>query len=482
MFRKFAGGLLVALALASPALAVTGALNPRDNTHAVTSRPATVNSGAAARKWFSDASRTVIYAQDLNNVMAQLRDCWDTYGVTDVEGSDTLLSQCIEGAVVAYAQPLDADLTAIAGLTSAADKLPYFTGSHTAAVTDFSAFARGLVDDSDASAAKVTLGLVIGTNVQAWDADLDALAGLTAAADKLPYFTGAHAAAVTAFTTYARTLVDDADAATARGTLGLGTIATQDASGVAITGGTVAGLTGFGIRSSGSGAFDLTIANTENLTAGRTLTLKVNNAARTVDIAGNVTFAGALTTSGAFAITFTATNTTTVTLPTTGTLATLDGIETLTNKTLGVHTLHSGDTYQSSQIDKTNTSVAATSLNAAASTNSVSETIGFSMGVFFTADATGGMKIQIGGTGTASAISVQALTFCNTAASPLSATITALNTNTSVVAGCTAGFIKIEGTLVISGTGTFNLKMAQNAANGTSSILVGSWARSWRIN
>lgn len=40
---------------------------------------------------------------------------------------------------------------------------------------------------------------------------------------------------------YGATLVDDADAATARGTLGLGTIATQAASAVAITGGTIDG-------------------------------------------------------------------------------------------------------------------------------------------------------------------------------------------------------------------------------------------------
>ena len=102
--------------------------------------------------------------------------------------------------------------------------------------------SNNLTDLGNVSTARTNLGVAIGSDVQAYDADLAALAGVTSAADKVPYFTGSGTADVATFTAAGRALVDDADASAQRTTLGLGTISTQDANNVSISGGTVTGL------------------------------------------------------------------------------------------------------------------------------------------------------------------------------------------------------------------------------------------------
>ena len=77
------------------------------------------------------------------------------------------------------------------------------------------------------------------TDAQPLDATLTALAGVTVAANQIVYATGADTFTVTSLTSFGRSLVDDADAAAARTTLGLGTIATQNSNNVSITGGTI---------------------------------------------------------------------------------------------------------------------------------------------------------------------------------------------------------------------------------------------------
>ena len=144
------------------------------------------------------------------------------FGRSLLAAADATALRVLAGTVIGTdVQAYDADLAAIAALTSAADKVPYSTGAGTWALADFSSAGRALVDDANAAAQRTTLGVAIGSDVQAYDAELAAIAGLTSAADRLPYFTGSGTASLATFTAAGRALVDDADAAAQRITLGL---------------------------------------------------------------------------------------------------------------------------------------------------------------------------------------------------------------------------------------------------------------------
>jgi hypothetical protein len=136
-------------------------------------------------------------------------------GASTAAAARTNLGLVIGTDVQAY----NAILADFAGLTQATDKGIFFDSATTAATYDLTSFARTLLDDGSASAMRSTLGLVIGSNVQAYDTDLAAIAALTSAANKLPYATGAGAWALADLSSFGRTLIDDADASTGRGTL-----------------------------------------------------------------------------------------------------------------------------------------------------------------------------------------------------------------------------------------------------------------------
>jgi len=98
-------------------------------------------------------------------------------------------------------------------------------------------------------------------NFQPLDAGLTSIAGLTTAANKMIYTTASDTYAVTDLTAAGRALLDDADASAQRTTLGLGTIATQAANNVSITGGSITGITDLAVSDGGTGASSFTANN-----------------------------------------------------------------------------------------------------------------------------------------------------------------------------------------------------------------------------
>lgn len=71
-------------------------------------------------------------------------------------------------------QPLDTDLTAIAALTSAADKVPYATGAGTWSLMTVTNAARGLLDDADVATMRGTLAVYSTTELGDPETDLAA--------------------------------------------------------------------------------------------------------------------------------------------------------------------------------------------------------------------------------------------------------------------------------------------------------------------
>jgi phage-related tail fiber protein len=275
-------------------------------------------------------------------------------GATDAATARTNLGLAIGTNVQAY----DATLAAIAALAPTADN--FIVGNGTTWVLETPASARsslglgtlatlssinnsnwsgtalavsnGGTGATDAATARTNLGLAIGTNVQAYDADLASIAALagtsgflkktaadTWSLDTNTYLTGNQSITISGDASGTGTTAISLTLANSGVTAGTYKSVTVDAKG-RVTGGTnPTTLSGFGITdalsnsttSTQSGYFGdiflyddstpshyLGITNSANLTAARTLSLNVNDADRTISLSGNLTVSAAATVSG----------------------------------------------------------------------------------------------------------------------------------------------------------------------------------------
>ena len=81
---------------------------------------------------------------------------WGTVG--NNVNDNTVTWTMIKYATTANAQPLNSLLTAFSRLSASSGKVPYFTGNNTMSTTTISNFAKTFLDDSDAATLRQTIG------------------------------------------------------------------------------------------------------------------------------------------------------------------------------------------------------------------------------------------------------------------------------------------------------------------------------------
>lgn len=199
-----------------------------------------------------DVANTVPYASSSGVISTTVFSSYGRSLVSGATASDTRTTLGLGTIATQDASNVTISGGIVSGVTFIAGDVT-ISGGTISGITDL-AIADGGTGASTAVAARTNLGLVIGTDVQAYNYVLSGLTSSYNTANSFPYASSSGVISIANLSSYGRSLISGSTAAGVRTTLGLGTIATQDAGSIAISGGTISGITDLAIADGGTGA------------------------------------------------------------------------------------------------------------------------------------------------------------------------------------------------------------------------------------